>query len=1199
LYFTKPAGEKNFNVYAQYDGGKTWVPLQIAFPANPTLQQVRDADRNIAMDTGSYEDAHFYLRSAAGNNMTAAYFTNEAGGGIQVGNTDDYAPLNLQPEGGMLTYGGAEVATRQWVSLYGLTYMNTPVTNFNTVTTQGIYTIYNSLSAIANYPNVGGNNNGATGGYLVVYGASSDTVQYFYPINEAHTLNRSGGYWYRRTPTDAWEYKGGILEIHLNLAPVHADDMLVNGDYHIGGSMTNMLNYGYPDSGALGGGSIPFILAVRRRWGNAPWNYSITQELVCVQESPANLTRKWIRSRFNWRSTGNPWDAWNEVALQRDVYTKTQLQTSGSGNVHWNNITNKPALVSAETDPTVPSYVKAITTDDIDGWNAKEDVSNKSTSAALGTSNTLYPTQHAVKSYVDNAIGTNNGSFIPVIQKGAANGVATLDTSGKIPNDQLPALAITDTFTVSSEAEMLALTAEPGDVAVRSDISKTFILKTAPASSLLNWIELKAPTITSSDLVPEGTVNLYFTNTRARSAMSVSAPLTYDSANGKIGITQAGSGSNGYLSASDWSAFNGKEPAFAKNTAFNRNFGTAAGTVAEGNDSRINNGQTAFSWGDHTGLYPPVSRTITINGTTQDLSADRSWDTNQTLSLTQNATPSLGYDLTISNGNTVNLQVMRYRSGPAGNWSQIPRNHAGYMYDGTSDAPPFNQPNGSTAGCYITFGHFNDYPSAIMALAANPYSTDGDFLFWKKNYDGATSGSSWYQVASRQWADNRFALTAHTHTLQEVTDTGHIRSVNADGPSWSAAAGGSFFILARQGGNYTHVYSTGSGLGMQTSDNLGGINGTISLQPSGGSLLYGGNEVATRIWVMSQIGNGVLNMNVTGIGTGSANFAANQSGTSTFTVNLPSFGTTAGTVAQGNDSRFHDPVTLPSPANGLSLNGQMLSISVANSATTGALSAADWSTFNNKAAATGAPGYIQNQNAAPQNASFAISGTGQADAFRSSSFSMPDNSRVGGDNNYWGFLTSTNGALPIKAGSLAITSSYTNSAPTNGLYVEGQSYLAGGAILENLANSAPGTYRLLTQNWSSSAVEWVDVSAISNWWDYNSFPAPYVIPSNPPNGAMGVDTRGGFAASGVIITDLSYIVRDYDYSILFYKECDITLPPPHEFPGRILKLRAGPYHCTFSGYQVNDYGNYLAHFTKSIEIQSIDNEWQLLSASAS
>lgn len=36
-----------------------------------------------------------------------------------------------------------------------------------------------------------------------------------------------------------------------------------------------------------------------------------------------------------------------------------------------------------------------------------------------------------------------------------------------------------------------------------------------------------------------------------------------------------------------WAAVNGKEPSFSKNTGFNKNFGTAAGTVCEGNDSRL------------------------------------------------------------------------------------------------------------------------------------------------------------------------------------------------------------------------------------------------------------------------------------------------------------------------------------------------------------------------------------------------------------------------------------------------------------------------------------------------------------------------------------------------------------------------------------------------------------------------------------
>ena len=92
----------------------------------------------------------------------------------------------------------------------------------------------------------------------------------------------------------------------------------------------------------------------------------------------------------------------------------------------------------------------------------------------------------ATKAYAD--------LMIPLAQKAVADGVATLDSSGLIPTAQLPLLAITDTFVVSSQSAMLALTAQVGDVAVRTDLNKSYILKTAGASTLANWQELLTPT---------------------------------------------------------------------------------------------------------------------------------------------------------------------------------------------------------------------------------------------------------------------------------------------------------------------------------------------------------------------------------------------------------------------------------------------------------------------------------------------------------------------------------------------------------------------------------------------------------------------------------------------------------------------------------------------------------------------------------
>ena len=79
-------------------------------------------------------------------------------------------------------------------------------------------------------------------------------------------------------------------------------------------------------------------------------------------------------------------------------------------------------------------------------------------------------------------------------QKGVANGLAELDGSGLVPTHHLPALAITTTQVVSTQAAMLALTAQIGDVAVRTDVNKSFILTATPATTLGNWQELLTPT---------------------------------------------------------------------------------------------------------------------------------------------------------------------------------------------------------------------------------------------------------------------------------------------------------------------------------------------------------------------------------------------------------------------------------------------------------------------------------------------------------------------------------------------------------------------------------------------------------------------------------------------------------------------------------------------------------------------------------
>lgn len=75
-----------------------------------------------------------------------------------------------------------------------------------------------------------------------------------------------------------------------------------------------------------------------------------------------------------------------------------------------------------------------------------------------------------------------------VVQKGP---------DGKIDASLMPSIAVVDTFPVPNEASMLGLQCERGDIAIREDLGKTFILTQMPPSVLSNWRELTSTNVTS------------------------------------------------------------------------------------------------------------------------------------------------------------------------------------------------------------------------------------------------------------------------------------------------------------------------------------------------------------------------------------------------------------------------------------------------------------------------------------------------------------------------------------------------------------------------------------------------------------------------------------------------------------------------------------------------------------------------------
>lgn len=165
-----------------------------------------------------------------------------------------------------------------------------------------------------------------------------------------------------------------------------------------------------------------------------------------------------------------------------------------------NNIATNGTLIgflvvrNNATDLSNPAQAKFIRATKFGSPLATGGASITTTDALNEGSVNLYFTADRVENVLEAYEGFDD-RYIQLSEKGEPLGVATLNEHGKVPSGQLPALVVTDTFVVNSESAMLDLeAAEQGDVAIRTDLNKSFILVQSPSSTLGNWQELLSPT---------------------------------------------------------------------------------------------------------------------------------------------------------------------------------------------------------------------------------------------------------------------------------------------------------------------------------------------------------------------------------------------------------------------------------------------------------------------------------------------------------------------------------------------------------------------------------------------------------------------------------------------------------------------------------------------------------------------------------
>lgn len=193
--------------------------------------------------------------------------------------------------------------------------------------------------------------------------------------------------------------------------------------------------------------------------------------------------RMWQRrdTAANWTSV-NPVLAAGEIGFQIDAGQPTKMKV-GDGTAAWNSLSQFNYLnVGAQQASAELSAIAALST----------------TGFLKRTATATYLAAALVAADIPNldAAKITSGTFDNA--RVAASNVTQHQAALSINYSQLtgtpPPLLITKTSVVASQAAQLALTAQEGDVAVRTDLNKSYIHNGGTAGTMADWTELLTPT---------------------------------------------------------------------------------------------------------------------------------------------------------------------------------------------------------------------------------------------------------------------------------------------------------------------------------------------------------------------------------------------------------------------------------------------------------------------------------------------------------------------------------------------------------------------------------------------------------------------------------------------------------------------------------------------------------------------------------
>ena len=240
-------------------------------------------------------------------------------------------------------------------------------------------------------------------------------------------------------------------------------------------------------------------------------------------------------------------------------------------------------------------------------------------------------------------------------------------------------------------------------------------------------------------------------------SISTSAPITGGiiTGSGTIGINQSSASSDGYLSSTDWTTFNSKQSTLSLTT-----IGSSGSSTLISNVLNV----PTYTLSGLGGV--PTTRELTINGTTYDLSANRSWSVGTVTSVGLTMPAAFGVANTpVTGSGTINVTAL-------GNATQYIRG------DGVLADFPGGGGGGGASVSYYLNGSVNQ---------------------------GTFGGNTYYEMSKTPviGTGTDFSINADGYIAQFITDAGEPNAFLIPGGNWnfevyfSASSGGgspSFYV---------------------------------------------------------------------------------------------------------------------------------------------------------------------------------------------------------------------------------------------------------------------------------------------------------------------------------------------------------------------------------------------------------------------